>query len=312
MIKINKPRFWDDKRIGIFAILLSPFSLIVFLFIFFKKNLSKDKRFKIPIICVGNIYIGGTGKTPASILLAKQLKSFGANPAILRKYYKNHEDEYNLIQNNFNKLIINKKREQGIIEAEKKGFKTIILDDGLQDYKIIKDLTVVCFNQNQKIGNGLIIPSGPLRESLVALKNVDIVLINGQKELEFEEKLLKINKNLEIYYSFYKPINIDEFKNHNLLAMAGIANPNNFFNLLEKNNLNIAQKLVFPDHYKFSKMEILEIIKKAKEEKLKIIMTEKDFYKLNDFKLNGLNYLKILLEIEDKKRFFDRIQKIYD
>ena len=131
-------------------------------------------------------------------LLAKQLKSFGANPAILRKYYKNHEDEYNLIQNNFNKLIINKKREQGIIEAEKKGFKTIILDDGLQDYKIIKDLTVVCFNQNQKIGNGLIIPSGPLRESLVALKNVDIVLINGQKELEFEEKLLKINNNLEI------------------------------------------------------------------------------------------------------------------
>ena len=100
----------------------------------------------------------------------------------------------------------------GILEAEKKGYKTLVLDDGLQDYDIFKDLSIVCFNLNQKIGNGFIITSGPLREGLYALKNTNIALLNGDQDQEFEKKLIKINKNLEIYYSYYKPININEFR----------------------------------------------------------------------------------------------------
>ena len=91
-------------------------------------------------------------------------------------------------------------------------------------------MKVVCFNSYQLIGNGLVIPAGPLRENFTSLKDSDIVLINGRKDLKFEEKIHKVNKKLEIYYSFYKPININEFKNHKLLALAGIANPENFLN----------------------------------------------------------------------------------
>ena len=119
----------------------------------------------------------------------------------------------NLITNNFENLIVNK-IEQGIIDARKKGFKTLILDDGLQDYRIKSNLKIVCFNQKQLIGNGLVLPAGPLRESLSALKKVDIILINGNKDIEFEKKL-SINKNLDIHYSYYKLKNIDEFYNLN-------------------------------------------------------------------------------------------------
>ena len=82
--------------------------------------------------------------------------------------------------------------------------------------------------------------------------------------------------------------------------------------MLEKNNLSINQKLVYPDHYKFSKEEVVEIIKRADESKLKIIMTEKDFFKVNSFNLPKLNYLKISLEIKDKENFFNSIQRLYD
>ena len=308
---LNKPKFWD-KKTSFFSVLLLPISLITLIVIWLKKKFTITKDYNLPIICVGNIYIGGTGKTPASILLAKELTKLGRKPVILRKYYINHADEHDLIKKSFKDLILNKCRVEGIKEAEKSDYDSIILDDGLQDYKIRKDLNIVCFNQKQLIGNGLVLPSGPLRENLNALKNATIVLINGRTDKDFEKKILNINLNLEIFYSHYKPLNLDHFKNKKLLAIAGIANPNNFFQLLEKNNLNIEEKLIFPDHYRFTKSEIKNIVEKAINKNYKIIMTEKDYFKIKDFKIDKIGYLKVSLEINEKDKFIKRINKIYD
>jgi len=308
MIKLFKPKFWDIKTINIFSILLFPLSLITLVLIFFKKRITKKRVFEIPIICVGNIYVGGTGKTPTSIVLSKELSILGFKPVIIRKFYANHTDEFNQIRNNFNNLIINKDREAGIIEAQQKGYNVVILDDGFQDYKIKKDLNIICFNQNQLIGNGFILPAGPLRENLSALINANIVLINGKKDHDFEKRVIKINNNLKIYYSEYKPINIDEFKGHKLLALAGIANPENFFMLLKKNNLNIKKKLIFPDHYKFTKKDLQNIVNIARENNLKIVTTEKDFFKITDFKLKEINHLKVSLVFQEKKKLLDEVK----
>ena len=310
-MNLKKPKFWDKKN-SIFALLLFPITLIVLIIIFFKKKFTSVKDFNIPIICVGNIYIGGTGKTPTSILLANELKESGMNPVIVRKYYKKHTDEHSLIINKFSNLILKDNRIEAINEAKKNNFKTIILDDGLQDYKIKKKFCIVCFHENQLIGNGYVIPSGPLRENLKSLRNVNIVLINGKKNLNFEKKLFKINENLEIFYSYYKPLNIDKFKNKKLLALAGIANPENFFILLKKNNLETKEKLIYPDHYEFSKTEIQKIIKMAEIKKMKIIMTEKDFFKINTFGLDNIHYLKVSLEIINKEKLIDKVKIIYD
>ena len=311
MIKIFKPKFWDDK-ISYISILFFPLSLIVIFLSFLKKKLTKTKKFEIPIICIGNIYIGGTGKTPTSILIATELSKLGRKPVILRKYYKNHNDEYDLIKSKFKNLIVSKNRVFGLKKAENSDFDIAILDDGLQDHSIKKNLKIVCFSSSQLIGNGLVIPSGPLREKLSNLRNAEIVIINGKKNEDFEKKILNINEKLEIFYSSYKPINLEKFENKKLLAIAGIGNPENFFHLLEKNNLKIYKKIIFPDHYKFSENEIQNIINEAKTKDYQIIMTEKDYFKINNYKLEKINYLKVLLEINEKEKFIKKLNSLYD
>jgi len=310
-MKLNKPKYWDKKN-SFLSILLFPISSIVLLIIYIKKRFIRPLKFHIPIICVGNIYIGGTGKTPTSILLAKELLKLGKKPVILRKFYKNHTDEHNLIKENFKSLILNKNRIDGIKEAERDGFDSIILDDGFQDYKIKKDLNILCFNQNQLIGNGLVLPAGPLRENLSSLNAAHIILINGKKDDEFEKKILNINKDLEIFYSYYKPTNIDQFKNKKLMAIAGIGNPKNFFHLIEENGLNIEKKAIYPDHYEFNKNEIQEIEKEAENKNYQIIMTEKDYFKSKCFNNNKIKFLKVSLQLYEKERFIKTIAKIYD
>ena len=310
-MKFYKPSFWS-RKIGFVSLLLYPFSLVYLFIIFIKKIIIKKKIFKVPIICVGNIYLGGTGKTPLSILLGNELLKKGKKVAILRKFYESHKDEHALIKNEFENLILNKNRVKGIEEAERLNYDFVILDDGLQDYRIKKNLSIVCFHGNQLIGNGLTIPSGPLREKLNSLQNVEVVLINGKENKDFENKILKINSNLEIFYSTYQPINLDEFENKKIIALAGIGNPENFFELIQKNKINIQKKIIFPDHHVFSKKEIENIVAEAKKTNSEIIMTKKDYFKFKEFTDEKINYLKISLKIHNQIKLLDRIMKLND
>ena len=310
-MKLFKPKFWKSNK-NFFTVLLIPLSLITWIYIIFKKTFIQKVKFNIPVICVGNIFIGGTGKTPLSIHIARKLSENGKNPAIVRKYYKSHKDEHKMIISYYNKLILNLNRSKGIYEALEKGYDAVILDDGFQDYKIKKNLSIICFNSNQLIGNGYLFPSGPLRESLGSLRNANILIINGDRSLDFEQKILKIQKDLKIYYSNYKPLNIQEFKNKKLLVISGIGNPENFFKILKDNQMNIQKKMVYPDHYEFTKNEMLKIIECAKKNNFQIVMTEKDYYKIKDFNLENIKYLKVKLEIEKEEEFIKNVMKAYD
>ena len=310
-MKLFKPKFWKSNK-NFFTVLLIPLSLITWIYIILKKTFIQKVKFNIPVICVGNIFIGGTGKTPLSIHIARKLSENGKNPAIVRKYYKSHKDEHKMIISYYYKLILNLNRSKGIYEAIEKGYDAVILDDGFQDYKIKKNLSIICFNSNQLIGNGYLFPSGPLRESLGSLRNANILIINGDRSLNFEQKILKIQKDLKIYYSNYKPLNIQEFKNKKLLVISGIGNPENFFKILKDNQMNIQKKMVYPDHYEFTKNEMLKIIEYAKKNDFQIVMTEKDYYKIKDFSLENIKYLKVKLEIEKEEEFIKNVMKAYD
>lgn len=309
-MKFNKPGFWQKKESFISLILL-PFSFFLLMLIWFKKKVSNEKKFNLPVLCIGNIYIGGTGKTPLSILIAKELRKIEKKPVIIKKFYDEHNDEHLLIKKNNIPLITKKSRKDAILSAENK-FDLVILDDGFQDYKIKKNMSVLCFHSGQLIGNGRAFPSGPLRESLSALQRAEIVLINGQKNINFENKLYDINQNLKIFYSRYNLINVQKYQDKNILAFAGIGNTDNFFDLLKINNLRVKHSISFPDHYNFKKNEIIEIIEKAKNTDCTILTTEKDFLRIEKYNFSEINSCPVELEILEKEKFIKSIKRVYD
>jgi len=191
-MKIFKPKFWDQNYHTFFSIVLFPISLIYQLIVFLKKITTNKKNFSVPIVCVGNIYVGGTGKTPLAIKIFEVLKELNKNPIIIKKDYASHKDEILLLKN-YSKVLVSKNRTDAINEAIKKTFDCVVLDDGYQDFQIKKKLNIICFHKNQKIGNGQTFPSGPLRENLKSLINCQLVLINGIRDMEFENKLKKYN-----------------------------------------------------------------------------------------------------------------------
>ena len=304
-----KPKFWDKNQISFFSILLFPITLLIKLLNVFKRILTKTHQCSIPVICVGNIYLGGTGKTPLSIEIFLILKNLNMNPAFVRKKYDSFQDEVEL-QKNRGLVCQNKKRIKAVKEAVQNKANVAILDDGFQDFSINKNLSIVCFNENQWIGNGLTIPSGPLRENLAALKRANCVIINGKNNFDTESKIFSHNKEIKIFYTRYKPQNIDEFKNKKITVFAGIGNPENFFSLLRDNNLNVIEEIRFPDHYNYSGKELENLINKAKANKAILLTTEKDYFRISRSYQQNINYLKIEVEIENRNQFIDEIKKI--
>ena len=307
-MKIFKPKFWAKKN-SLIGFFLLPLSIFFQILIFVKNKLSVKKNVSIPVICVGNIYIGGTGKTPLSIEIAKILQNLNKKVAIIKKPYKEHYDEFGLIESNQVVLIKNASRYAAASHAVKDQYDCVILDDGFQDLTINKNLNIICFNDNQLIGNGMTLPSGPLRESLSSLKRCQVVVINGKTNLNFEKKIKNISSDINIYYSSYLPTNIEKFKDKNLLAFAGIGNPENFFNLLKKNNLRISKKISFPDHYSYTLKELNKLINFSLKYNLKLVTTEKDFFRIKHFKLPQIEYLKIGLKIHNRDNFKKEINK---
>jgi len=307
-MKLKKPFFWS-KNNNLFSFILFPVSLLIQLLYFFKNIFLKTKKISIPVICVGNIYLGGTGKTPLSIELVRILKKFNMEPVLVKKFYKDQFDEIDLINSKNIEIIKNSSRYIALKEAEERGFKSVVLDDGFQDHSIYKDLSILCFNEKQLIGNGFTIPAGPLREPLSALRRSQILLINGKKNEDFENKVKSINNKINIFYSKYVAQDSNKFLNENILAFAGIGNPENFFDLLKKNNINVEKKISFPDHYNYSQKELDKLLKISKENNLKLLTTEKDFFRIKHFNITDIDYLTIKLEIINEDLFEKELRK---
>ena len=299
-MKLKKPIFWEN--LNFISILLYPLTLITEISNYFK-NLQEKQKFNIKTICVGNIYLGGTGKTPLSIKINKILKK-KFKVVFIKKFYSNQFDEQNLLKKN-GKLITIEKRRDGLRKAVKKKFDLAILDDGLQEKKINHDITIVCFNSSSGIGNGLILPAGPLREKISSLKKYDAAFLNGEKKNKnLLNKIKKANKNINIFESKYTILNLKYLnKKKNYLVFSGIGNPSEFENTLKKYKLKINEHLIFPDHYKYSSSEINEIKYKARSKNLKIITTEKDYLRLNNKDKKNINFVKIDLKIKNLRKF---------
>jgi len=310
-MKLKKPKFWDYKKPSFFSYLLLPFSIIVGLI---TKIKSKPKFFnsKIKTICVGNIYIGGTGKTSLAIKIKKILDKNNIKACFIKKFYPDQIDEQKLLSKN-GTLFSDLKRITALDEAVTKGFEVAIFDDGLQDNSIKYDMEIVCFNNLNWIGNGLTLPSGPLRESINNLRFYENVFLNGNEEslITIKDQIKKINPNMNINSGKYTPLNIDEFdKNQSYLVFSGIGNHKTFVEMLKSNKLKIVSDLEYPDHYQYSKKDIDEIVINAKNYNAHIITTEKDYLRLENFNRSKILYMKSSLNILDEQGLTNKLIKL--
>ena len=306
-MNLKKPKFWDFKKPNVYAYLLLPISVILQSLRLFKDK-SKTKL-KIKTICVGNIYLGGTGKTSLSIKINKLLTQKNIKSCFIKKFYKNQLDEQKLLSIN-GKLFNSHNRLEALRQAENENYEVAILDDGLQDKSIHNNLNFICFNNINWIGNGFTIPAGPLREKLSVLKNYKHVFLNGNLEnLEnITNKLKRVNPNLIIHLGEYEPVNLDQFNvNDKYIVFSGIGNHDTFISMLKKGGLSIYKEIEFPDHYSYSEKDINEILVEAKKFNCKIITTEKDFLRLNNPKLTEIKFIKTDLKILDEKKLLNTL-----
>ena len=301
-MNFTKPKFWDHSGSSFWSIVLYPFS-VLFLFVSLAiRLLKKQKKYHIPIICVGNIYLGGTGKTPLVREIYELLKNCNKQPAIVKKNYNYLKDEINFL-NKFTKLYTSKDRVAGINRLIEDNNKVAILDDGLQDKSINIDFKILCFNAKQWIGNGQVIPSGPLREPVKSVIDYDCIIINGKKDVIKEKVLTKYNPLLNIFYSSYELVEKDFFVGKKIVAFAGIGNPKNFFDLILENNLNLIKSFSYPDHYEFKEKEMDEMLEFSENNNSILITTEKDYFRLNNIYCNKVKAAKVKLNIENHKEF---------
>ena len=306
-MNFKKPLFWNLKKPNFFSYLLIPFTIPFIINNFLLKIKKKNKFSKIKSICIGNIYLGGTGKTPLTIKLYEIIKKMDFNVITAKKFYPNQVDEQTLLKNK-TQTIITKKRLDAINKAINNAKDVIIFDDGLQERNIDYDLKIVCFKKNNWIGNGQLIPSGPLREKVESLKNYDVVFLNGKNNssVNIEETIIKINSKIRIFNSNYEIKNLDKLdKNSNYLIFSGIGDPSSFKEILIENNINVIKEKIFTDHYIYKKEDVKNIIEEAKKVNAKILTTEKDFVKLSDDVTGEIDYLKIELKIEEEQKFIN-------
>ena len=306
-----KPKFWDLKKPNLLSYLLLPFTIPIRINNVLLDLKSKKKDQRIKTICVGNIYVGGTGKTPTTIKLYQLLNQQGYEVVTANKNYKKHLDEKIILEKK-TQTISSRDRQEIIDKAISMKKKILIFDDGLQDKKISYDIEFVCIDQKNWLGNGLLLPSGPLREKIKSLKKYSCVFLkkNGEDISNKIQLIKNINPNIKIFYTHFEPLNIDQFdKSEKYLIFSGIGNPNDFKSLLIKNKLNIIDEIIYPDHYMYNESDIIRIKKHANNLGAKIITTEKDYVKISHLNKEDINLLEVDLIIENEKELTDFIKE---
>jgi tetraacyldisaccharide 4'-kinase len=324
-----KPKFWDKKNNSFLSILLYPLSIIYYLISVIRKKISIPQKFNIPIICVGNIYIGGTGKTSAAIEIIKILNK-SKKICFLTKGYgrKSKKDIYlnelnisnqntvdtgdeALLLNKYGDVYISNNRAKAINTIIKLGYDAIILDDGFQDHLIFKNLNILCFDSKNWIGNNNLIPSGPLREPLKAIKEANFIVIKGEKNQIIENEIKKLSPNIEIIYAENRIENNETLKNKNFIAFTGIGDPYSFFNTLLNNNIKIIKQIIYPDHFQFTEKNYKVLFQEAENNNCNLITTEKDWVRISKQFKDKVYYTKLSTLLIGKESLEKELKKLF-
>ena len=286
---MKTPDFWKSKNL--LADILTPLGLIYGLATALRLRFKKSRKVPYPVICIGNLTAGGTGKTPVSVSMAALLQQAGRTPFFVTRGYGGKSrnifadaKKYNVRETGDEPLllarqaptVINPDRATGAELAIKNGADTIIMDDGFQNPGLYKDLSFLVFDGTTGIGNGKCIPAGPLRETFAAgIKRAQAIIILG----EDKHNLAAQTKDLPIFKGSVvakKP----EINNNEIIAFAGIGRPEKFYTSLRELGFKLLKTIDFPDHHQYTMAELKKLINEAQKKDAVLFTTAKDFVKI--------------------------------
>ncbi len=286
---MKTPNFWNSHNF--YSYILIPFSIIYATISYIRIYFGKNSTVNIPVICIGNLTAGGTGKTPVSISIAQLLIKLGYKPNFISRGYggtinneivdaqkhsvKQTGDEPMLLSS-VAPVSINSNRYKAAIKAIENQADILIMDDGFQNPSLHKDLSFLVFDGESGVGNGLPIPSGPLREFFnLGAKRANAVIIIGQDKHNIAQKFT----NLPIFNASITSKSPILHKN-NVIAFAGIGRPEKFYNSLVEHKIYPIKTINFSDHHFYSTKELNDLISMAKKYDAELITTTKDFVKI--------------------------------
>jgi tetraacyldisaccharide 4'-kinase len=354
--RIDRFLYQKEKSIGE-RILLFPLYLLSLPYggavrarsLLYSLELLRTKTLPCPVISVGNITVGGTGKTPLVMALAKGLMDRGIPMAILSRGYKGKKTSEPVVSDGKTiflspeesgdepflmakackgtPVLVGKDRfVNGRIALQRFGVKGLLLDDGYQHLRLDRDINILLIDSHIGFGDHTLLPRGILREPLSHLRRANIFLFTKVEDPEntrpLEKKIHEIHPSSQVFHSHYEPVSLvgpkeeqeelHSLKGKAILALSGIANPNYFSSMLKKCGMKIVREAIFPDHYLYTTKDLSSIKEKSKRVDC-IVTTEKDMVKLKKLNIDHLpiRALRIEVKIWEEKEFYQRVVKIF-
>ncbi|MGD2118365.1 MAG: tetraacyldisaccharide 4'-kinase [Chromatiales bacterium] len=316
---------WYGK--SIFAYLLLPFSAVFLLLslvrlLLYRSGTLKIRHLEVPVVVVGNITAGGSGKTPLVVWLAKYLKAKGYRPGIVSRGYGGRASQWpQQVRADSDTVVVG---DEAILLARRTGCpmavgpdryeagkqllatsdcNILLSDDGLQHYALGRDIEIAVVDGRRRFGNGFLLPAGPLREGQSRLETVDMVIINGEPSPG--ECSMRLRRGDVFSMDSNESLDLGSFAGQQVHAVAGIGHPERFFTMLRNSGLKVIEHR-FADHHKFRKKDLLF------NDDLPVIMTEKDAVKCCRLVDAGYWYLQISAQPDARfvQGFFDLLEEL--
>lgn len=320
---MKTPEFWSHR--GPTAVALLPLTPLWWLAGTLRKRFATPYRAPVPVICVGNLTAGGVGKTPLVAWLFDRLTERGFQPAILSRGYggsatnplwvdpAEHDagicgDEPLMLADGRDVMVARDRARGARMIADRGRHDVIIMDDGMQNPYLAHDLEIGVFDGSSGVGNGWLMPAGPLRVPLSSgLAQLDLAVINGADETGFSAQ---IPASVEQYSARLHPEKsvIEELAGTPLLAFAGIGRPKRFFASLEAAGGEIAKELSFADHHPYSQHDLMQILEDAQRYGAEMITTQKDWMRLPPDWRSRVAMLPVTLEIDRADDLLARVE----
>ncbi|MGA7712232.1 MAG: tetraacyldisaccharide 4'-kinase [Rhizomicrobium sp.] len=319
---MHAPDFWDrEDRLSRLAVAaLAPLGWLYSASVAWKARNVVPFRAGVPVICVGNLTVGGTGKTPVAIAIARALIARGRRPFILSRGYGGRMHgpvmvmaehtatdvgDEPLLLSAAAPVVVSRDRRQGAELAVELGADVIVMDDGHQNFSLAKDLSLIVVDAEQKFGNRHILPAGPLREFIgQGLQRADAVIVVGDGKLELN------GFSGPVFRAHMTHVDVPELKGRRVVGFAGIGRPEKFFRSLRAFGADVVATKRFADHHVYSLSEIARLKSTARTENAVLVTTEKDFVRMTDVEREGIAVLPVRAAIDNLEaleRLLDRL-----